>query len=106
MRGQILAALPTDRLYQEVRSEIESGRPLEGQFAGYVLESDGILWHLGRIYVPHVESLRTLIMTEAHRALYSAHPGVKKMHVDLEQLYFWPGMKCDIANYLLRCLEC
>ena len=53
-------------MYQEVRSEIESGRPLEGRFAGYILEPDGILRHLGCIYVPHLEGLRTLIMTEAH----------------------------------------
>jgi len=43
LRGQILAALPPDSWCQEVRSEIESGRPLEGRFSGYSFEPDGLL---------------------------------------------------------------
>ena len=63
--------------------EIESGRPLEGKFLGYVLESVGLLIFLGKIYVPLQDELHTLILAEAHHAPYSAHPGVKKMHANL-----------------------
>ena len=56
---------------------------MEGKFLGYVLESDGLLRFSGRIYVPLQNELCTLILAEAHRAPYSAHPGVKKMHADL-----------------------
>ena len=45
-------------------------------------------------------------MFEAHKTLYLAHPGVKKMHVDLKQDYYWQGMKRDIADFVARCLEC
>jgi hypothetical protein len=47
-----------------------------------------------------------LILSEAHRAVYMAHPGVTKMRVDLKPLFFWKGMKADIVNYVARCLEC
>ncbi len=87
-------------------SEINSGRPLEGKFSSYVLESDGLLRHSGRIYVPLLDELRILILSEAHRAPYSAHPGVKKMHADLRRLFYWFGMKRDIADFVARCLEC
>ena len=50
--------------------------------------------------------LRNLVMLEAHKAPYSAHPGVKKMYANLKQHYFWPGMKRDIADFVARCLEC
>ena len=50
LRSQILQALPTDSWYQELCREIDSGRPLEGKFSDYVLESDGLLRHSGRIY--------------------------------------------------------
>ena len=82
--GRILEALPSDTWYQEVRVEIESKRTLEGIFSGHVLESDGLLHHMGRIYVPLLGDLHTLVLSEAHRTSYSAHLGVKKMHVDLK----------------------
>ena len=67
-----------------MRIEIESGHPLDGIFLGYSLEFNGLLHHLGRIYVPMLGDLRTLVLSEEHRALYSAHPRVKKMHADLK----------------------
>ena len=86
LQGHILEVFPSDTWYQELRVEIESERTLEGRFSGYVLESNGLLHHLGCIYVPMLGDLRTLVLSEAHRAPYSAHPGVKKMHADLKQL--------------------
>lgn len=106
LRNQILSTLPVDVWYQEVKFEVESSRALEGRFARYSLESDGLLRHLGRIYVPSIRDLRTLIMSEAHRAPYSIHPSVKKMHIDLRELYFWVRMRRDIADFVSRCLEC
>lgn len=106
LKSQILAALSSDDWYQVVKSEIESGRTLEGKFFGYFMDSDGVFLYGGRMYVPPTKGLRTLILTEAHRAPYSAHPGVKKMYADLRSLYFWAGMKRDIADFVARCLEC
>ncbi|GJV22997.1 putative reverse transcriptase domain-containing protein, partial [Tanacetum coccineum] len=34
------------------------------------------------------------------------HPGADKMYYDLRDLYWWPGMKRDIAEYVSRCLTC
>ena len=47
-----------------------------------------------------------LILSEAHKAIYMAHPGVTKMRVDLKPLFFWKGMKADIVNFVDKCLEC
>ena len=43
LRSHILQGLLTNTWYQEVSREIDSRRPLEGKFLGYVLESDGLL---------------------------------------------------------------
>ncbi|GJS05411.1 putative reverse transcriptase domain-containing protein [Tanacetum coccineum] len=45
-------------------------------------------------------------MDEAHTSRYSVHPGADKMYYDLRDLYWWPGMKRDIAEYVIKCLTC
>ncbi|GJX29591.1 putative reverse transcriptase domain-containing protein [Tanacetum coccineum] len=36
-------------------------------------------------------------MDEAHKSKYSVHPRANKMYNDLKDMYWWPGMKKDIA---------
>ncbi|GKA88336.1 putative reverse transcriptase domain-containing protein [Tanacetum coccineum] len=45
-------------------------------------------------------------MDEAHTSRYLIHPGADKMYHDLRDLYWWPGIKRDIAEYVSRCLTC
>nr|GEV22312.1 putative reverse transcriptase domain-containing protein [Tanacetum cinerariifolium] len=46
--------------------------------------------------------VRTLIMNEACKLKYSVHPEeADKMYYDLRDMYWWPGMKKDIAD--VRC---
>ncbi|GKB06686.1 putative reverse transcriptase domain-containing protein [Tanacetum coccineum] len=68
--------------------------------------SDGALYYLDRIWVPLTGDVRTLIMNEAHKSKYSVHPGADKMYYDLRDMYWWPGMKKDIALYVSKCLTC
>jgi hypothetical protein len=37
---------------------------------------------------------------------YMAHLGVMKMREDLKPLFFWKGMKANVVNYVVTCLEC
>ncbi|GKF37103.1 putative reverse transcriptase domain-containing protein [Tanacetum coccineum] len=37
---------------------------------------------------------------------YSVHPGADKMYHELRNMYWWPGMKRDIATYVSKCLTC
>ncbi|GKC51073.1 putative reverse transcriptase domain-containing protein [Tanacetum coccineum] len=54
----------------------------------------------------HVGGVRTIIMDEAHKTMYSVHPGADKMYHDLRDIYWWPRMKRDIATYVSKCLTC
>ena len=70
------------------------------------MDNDGLLRFRGWIYVPPNDELMMLILSEAHRAVYMAHPGVTKMRADLKPFFFWKGMKDDIVNLVARCIEC
>nr|GEY46989.1 putative reverse transcriptase domain-containing protein [Tanacetum cinerariifolium] len=62
-------------------------------------KENGGLYLAERIWVLVYGNLRTLIMNEAHATRYSVHPGAEKMYYDLRGLYWWPGIKKDIAMY-------
>ncbi|GKA15640.1 putative reverse transcriptase domain-containing protein [Tanacetum coccineum] len=63
--------------------------------------SDGTLYYLDRIWVLLKGDVRTLIMDEAHKLKYFVHPRADKMYYDLRDRYWWPGMKKDIAVYVI-----
>ncbi|GJT58386.1 reverse transcriptase domain-containing protein [Tanacetum coccineum] len=64
------------------------------------------LYFMDRIWVPLAGGMRTVVMDEAHKSKYSVHPGADKMYYDLRDMYWWPGMKRDIATYVSKCLTC
>ncbi|GKB54978.1 putative reverse transcriptase domain-containing protein [Tanacetum coccineum] len=69
-------------------------------------KEDESLYFMDRIWVPLVRGVRTMIMDEAHKSKYYVHPGGDKMYHDLRDMYWWPGMKRDIATYVSKCLTC
>ncbi|GJT94311.1 putative reverse transcriptase domain-containing protein [Tanacetum coccineum] len=82
--------------FKDVNTSAEMLRGLDKQFER---KEDGRLYFVERIWVPAYGNLRTLIMNEAHATKYSVHPGADKMYYDLRDIYWWPGMKKDIALY-------
>ena len=59
----------------------------------------------GRLCVPTTEVQEDLLH-EAHRSMFSIHPGSIKMYKDLKRHYWWPGMKKSVAELVARCLVC
>nr|GEU87780.1 hypothetical protein [Tanacetum cinerariifolium] len=58
----------------------------------------------GRSWLPYYGDLRTMIMHESHKSIYSIHPGSDKMYQDMKKLYWWPNMKADITTSVSKCL--
>ncbi|KAJ9538034.1 hypothetical protein OSB04_030767 [Centaurea solstitialis] len=46
------------------------------------------------------------LLEEAHKSIFSIHPGATKMYRDLRTDYWWPGMKREVARYVESCLTC
>ncbi|MCQ8063987.1 hypothetical protein NP303_24795, partial [Salmonella enterica] len=78
----------------------------EGKIPELNQEEDGGLYFKNRIVVPEDESLRKLILEEAHSSKFSIHPGTNKMYQDLKQRFWWAKMKPEIARYVSECDTC
>ncbi|KAL4295400.1 hypothetical protein GQ457_12G029270 [Hibiscus cannabinus] len=72
----------------------------------FSVKTDGLLYFKDRMCVPNDDRLRKEMLDKAHQSSFSIHLGSVKMYKDLKPLYWWPGMKVDITNYVLRCLTC
>ncbi|GJY42344.1 reverse transcriptase domain-containing protein [Tanacetum coccineum] len=63
------------------------------------LKEDESLYFMDCIWVPLVGGVRTIIMDEAHKTMYSVRPRVDKMYHDLQDMYWWPALyrrKCRL----------
>ncbi|GJR77746.1 putative reverse transcriptase domain-containing protein [Tanacetum coccineum] len=88
---------------KDLKALVEWPRGLERHFEQ---RDDGEIYFFDRIWIPSVGGVRKLIMDEAHTSRYLVYPGADKMYYDLRDLYWWPGIKKDIAEYVSRCLTC
>ncbi|GJU06221.1 putative reverse transcriptase domain-containing protein [Tanacetum coccineum] len=96
-------ALTQNEASEVVNAPAEMLRGLDEQMEH---RSDGAWYYLDRIWVPLTGDVRTLIMDKAYKSKYSVHPGADKMYYDLKDMYWWPGIKKDIALYVSQCLTC
>jgi hypothetical protein len=103
---RVLGQLLGDNWYLKGTSTLKSGRQLDPKYEGYSLEEDGLLRYQGRMYIPEGGDIRSIILKEAHRAIYCAYPGVKKIYADLKNFFPWVGMKHDAVHFVAKCLEC
>lgn len=46
------------------------------------------------------QDLRQTKLGEVHQAKYAVHLAATKMYKDLKEVYWWPGMKKDGAQYV------
>ncbi|GKA08855.1 putative reverse transcriptase domain-containing protein, partial [Tanacetum coccineum] len=88
---------------KDLKAPAEWLRGLETHFER---RDDGGIYFFDHFWIPSVSRVRKLIMDEAHTSRYLIHPGADKMYYDLRDLYLWPGMKRDVAEYVSRCLTC
>ncbi|KAJ4973220.1 hypothetical protein NE237_006394 [Protea cynaroides] len=101
---EVKTAIKADPYLRTVQEYMEKGR----SNPEFTLDDEKVLKYKGRICVPETESMdiRHRLMKEAHTTIYSIHPGSTKMYHDLKKLYWWRGMKADVAKFVSQCLNC
>jgi hypothetical protein len=58
------------------------------------------------IYVPSSGELRNLVLKEMHNVPYVGNLGYQKKITTVRSQFFWPRMKNDVIDYIVRCMEC
>ncbi|XP_055836406.1 uncharacterized protein LOC129905043 [Solanum dulcamara] len=77
----------------EIRENVLMGKAQDSS-----LDAGGVLNFRERICVLQVDGIIQKVLSESHGSRYSIQPGVTKIYQDLKCLYWWPGMKKDIAE--------
>ena len=72
----------------------------------YNFNERGLILFKTRLYVPNILEVKLLILNEIHKSTYFGHPGYQNMVTMLRKGYFWPNMKKEVAEFLVRCIEC
>jgi len=78
----------------------------QGKGVDFRLDQNGVLMFRDRMCVSDVPELKKRILDEGHQSSLSIHPGATKMYQDLKRLFWWLGMKKDIAEFVYACLVC
>ncbi|XP_052880527.1 uncharacterized protein LOC108462059 [Gossypium arboreum] len=77
-----------------------------GDTTDFGINSDWVLYFRNRICVPNDEDLRQSILRKAHSSPYAMHPDRNKMYRDLRELYWCPGLKLEVTEFVARCFTC
>jgi hypothetical protein len=104
LKSRILDDLVTDQHYLQVKENLQQGN-VQQKIKEYEIKEDRLLMHKNRIYVPSGE-LRNLVVKEVHDVPYVGHPSYHKTITAVRSQFFWPGMKKDVVDYIVQCMEC
>ncbi|KAA3487041.1 integrase [Gossypium australe] len=92
---------------QSTSDKVDMGRQVQrGETVDFGLNSEGVLCFRGRICMLKDSKLRQMILRETYCSPYDMHPGESKMYRDLCELYWWPGLKREVTDFLSKCLTC
>ncbi|XP_072058206.1 uncharacterized protein [Arachis hypogaea] len=72
----------------------------------FTKDDEGLWRYKGRICVLDVGSLRQNLLSEAHNSGFFIHLGSTKMYYNLKKMFWWLGMKGDVATVVSKCLTC
>ena len=59
-----------------------------------------------RVFILDIAEMKKSILEERHRSGLSIHSGVMNMYQNLRKIFWWSGMKKEIAEFVYSCLNC
>jgi len=78
----------------------------ETKDSDFKVDDQGVLRFRNRICIPDDAEMKKMIMEESHRSNLSIHPEATNMYHDLKKMFWWSGLKRDVAQFVYACLIC
>jgi hypothetical protein len=72
---------------------------------GYALEQ-GLIKYQGRVYIGAHLALQTKLISNLHDSAAGGHSGIHATYLRVRKLFFWPGLKAAVEDYVKQCLTC
>jgi len=72
----------------------------------FKVDDQGVLRFRNMICIPDDAEMKTMILEESNRSNLSILLGATKMYHDLMKLFWWSGLKRDVAQFVYACLIC
>ena len=107
-QAEIKTELGTNRLFQDIMKQIESGnwRQCSEVEKGFEQLNNALTTHNGIIFrgvVPfNPPKLRHLVLTKAHET----HPWKNATESSVRMIAWWPGITLDVQHFVSKCKNC
>ena len=98
---RIKIAAERDGLYREAVRSCANGTNTR-----FRMEEGILILGESKVYIPNDESIRTLLLSEAHDTIFGGHFGIEKTLEKLKRYWYWPAMTRDVEDYIKSCTIC
>lgn len=72
----------------------------QGKIGDFRVDENGVMRFRDRVCVPDVPELKKGTNGEGHRSRLSIRLGATKMNQDLKKLFWWPGKKKEVDEFV------
>lgn len=99
---EVIASYSHDPKCQELESHLHIAPQPQSP---YTLKA-GILRYKDRLVIGAGTNLRTQLLVSFHDSAMGGHSGERATYQRLKQLFYWPGMKAAVAQFVKACPVC
>jgi hypothetical protein len=99
---EVYHSYDVDSSAQELLTELAVSSP---NSKGYSLEQ-GLIKYQGRIYIGANSALQTKLIANLHDSAAGGHSGIQATYQRVRKLFFWPGLKTAVEEFVKQCLIC
>lgn len=78
----------------------------QGKEIDFRIDENGVMRFRDMVCVSDFLELMKSILEEVHKSGLSIYLSSIKMYQDLKKMFWWPGMKKDVADFVYSCLIC